>query len=192
VFVRRKGVSGSYALTAIRAAEVEAPERGARGGGALEDRSVEALVAAHQRGLIQFLLRYVGDEDTARDLAQQAFIQALTHLDRFRQESALRTWLFRIARNLATDHLRTRHRDEPLEDQDAADPNARSWVGGDVPRLRAAVGRLPRRQREVVELRAYEEMEFPEIARVLDTTALAARVNYHFALKRLRKELGVP
>jgi RNA polymerase sigma-70 factor (ECF subfamily) len=182
---RLEGVSqGSLAPTAPPSVPIDAPAEAAA------PPAVEELVAAHQRGLLRFLGRYVGDQEDARDLAQEAFVRALSGARRFRGDAQLRTWLFRIARNLAVDHLRKRGRGLPLPAEPTAAP--RDAEHADLVRLRAAVRRLPRRQREVVELRSYEEMTFPEIAEVLHTTALAARVSHHFALKRLRKEMGEP
>jgi RNA polymerase sigma-70 factor (ECF subfamily) len=158
-----------------------------------EPPSVEDLVAAHQRGLVRFLVRMLRDEEAARDLAQEAFVRALSGLREFRGDAELRTWLFRIARNLAVSRLRRQGREQPIApDAPLAARDAGGEQRADLARLRAAVARLSPRPREVVELRSSEGMSFSEVATVLGTTALAARVSYHFALKRLRKELGEP
>ena len=62
-------------------------------------------------------------------------------------------------------------------------------VAGDEKSVKAAVARLPRRQRMIVELRVYRELSFREIAQALDTSANAAKVSYHHAVKKLEKYL---
>lgn len=63
------------------------------------------LVRLHQIHVRAYLGRFVDDDNTVDDLAQETFLSALRHLDRFRGESALRTWLLSIARNHALLHL---------------------------------------------------------------------------------------
>jgi RNA polymerase sigma-70 factor (ECF subfamily) len=70
------------------------------------------LVVIYQDRLYNGLLRLVGDQEEARDLAQEAFTRGLTKLNSFRGDASPYTWLFRIAVNLAISHLRKvqRHR----------------------------------------------------------------------------------
>jgi len=148
----------------------------------------DELMRSHQRAIYLLALRYVRDEDEAADLCQRAFVRALQSLPRFRGEAAFRTWLFRIAIRLAVDAVRDRGRTERLEGEPALPPSEPE-LPGDLARLRAAIERLPPRQRAVVELRTYEAMSFRDVARALGTTVVAAKVNYHYAVRRLRKEM---
>lgn len=68
----------------------------------------EELVRAHQEPLWRFLVGLVGDRSLAEDLAQETFLRAYRNLDRFGFRSRFSTWLFTIARNAATDELRSR------------------------------------------------------------------------------------
>jgi RNA polymerase sigma-70 factor (ECF subfamily) len=92
------------------------------------------------------------------------------------------------------DHGRraARHRLVPLDDGLAArdgDPHQRAEAGEAEARLAVGVSELPRLQREVFLLRAQQGLEYDEIAAALDTTAGAARVHYHHAVKRLKEML---
>jgi RNA polymerase sigma-70 factor (ECF subfamily) len=114
-------------------------------------------------------------------------LMSLKHVEGFRR------WLYRIATNLALNQLRdgARFRREP--GPEGVVPEQAHTALEDAERaatLRDAVARLPSRQRQVVELRVYEELSFTQIARLLDTTANGCKVNFHHANKRLRSLLG--
>jgi len=72
-----------------------------------EDAYAE-LVSRHQTPIHRFIYRYVGDEETARDLAQEVFVKAWFALDRVKAKARFGTWLFQIALNLCRDHAKSR------------------------------------------------------------------------------------
>lgn len=152
-----------------------------------ERAAFDELVKRHQRAILTLAHRILRSTEDARDVAQRAFVQVYRQLGRFRGESSFRTWLWRIAANLALDALRKRGRDARL----ALVPDERP--GRDLlaeHRLRRALEELPERQRLVVELRAFEELSFREIGEIVGSSEDAAKVNFHHALKRLRQALG--
>jgi len=176
-----------YQALAAQAEEAEAAlvARAQKG----DRQAFDELMRAHQRPVYSLALRYVHDPDEAGDICQRAFVRALTALPRFRGEARFRTWLFRITIHLALNALRDRARSEPLGSElEARRPDGE--LPGDLAKLRAAIERLPPRQRAVVELRTWEEMSFRDVARTLGTTVVAAKVNYHYAVRRLRKEMA--
>ena len=152
--------------------------------------AVEALVRRYQRPLFYLCYRYVRDQDAAADLTQRTFIKALASISEVRTPGLFSGWLFRIGVNLSLNHLRDGARfvrAAPPEDG-AAPPIEAVMVSAEESRaLQQAVSRLPRRQRMIVELRVYRELTFHEIAQALDTSANAAKVSYHHAVKKLRR-----
>jgi RNA polymerase sigma-70 factor (ECF subfamily) len=155
----------------------------------------EALVRRYQKPLYFFCLRYVHDHDAASDLAQRTFIKAMEKMDELRDARIFRSWLYRIGGNLALNHLRDNARfveeetatgDEPL----APEAEAQMEAAEDAVALRQAVAELPTKQRLTLELRIYEELSFKDIAEALDTTEGAAKVNFHYAVRRLRTLLS--
>lgn len=158
------------------------------------------LVQRHQRALFALCLRYVGDRDEAADLVQRAFVRVMGRLDDLREAGLFRAWIFRIGAHLALNHIRDHARFVPDEDQDdrAADPTRpeanpalerleAEEVSAD---LKAAVARLPTKQRMTLELRIYEELPFRSIAEALEISEGAAKVNFHYAVRNLRKLLA--
>jgi RNA polymerase sigma-70 factor (ECF subfamily) len=159
------------------------------------DRSAfEAIVTKYQAPLQRLVRRYVKVEEDAEDITQRTFARAFENLESFRAESHFRTWLFRIAINLAVDHTRGAYQTKtvPLSD-DVAFTNSlgtAKLVAAEVWRkVHARLEALPPRQRLVFELRTFHELSFEEVAAVVGSSEDAAKVNYHHALKRLRSLL---
>jgi RNA polymerase sigma-70 factor, ECF subfamily len=128
-------------------------------------------------------------------VVQDTFVRAFASLDGFRGDSALRTWLFTIARRLVLDRRRAaRRRGDQVEvhERDAATEydSLDSVVADETQRrLRAAMERLSPTQREVFVLRVSEGMSYREIADTVDTTEGAARVHYHNAMRAIKEFL---
>jgi RNA polymerase sigma-70 factor (ECF subfamily) len=159
-----------------------------------ERAAFDDIVRKYEAPIRRLVLRYVKVEEDAKDLAQRTFTQAFQALESFRAESHFRTWLFRIAVNLAVDHTRGAYQTKtvPLSD-DAAFTNSlgtEKLVAAEVWRkVSARLAELPPRQRLVFELRTFHELSFEEVAAVVGSSEDAAKVNYHHALKRLRSLL---
>ncbi|MDI1342351.1 sigma-70 family RNA polymerase sigma factor [Polaromonas sp.] len=133
------------------------------------------LVARYQDRIYRFLVRLTRSEDDALDLTQETFLRAYQGLPRWRPDALYKTWLFRIARNLAFDLLRRHKRVEFValdEDAEIADPapgpDAALETSQRLRLLEAALLRLPVEHREILLLREIEEMSYEEIAVVLD------------------------
>lgn len=154
--------------------------------------ALEALVRRYQRPLYRRCRGHLRDHDAAADLCQRAFLRALLHLGELREAAHFRSWLFRIAENLARNQLRDEARFVRAAGPEAAIParaHATIEAAERAERLRQAIARLPGRQRAVVELRVERELSFAQIARRLDITENAAKVSFHHAGKGLRRLL---
>ena len=163
-----------------------------RGG---DERAATALVARHAPALSRFAAN-LGARDEVEELVQDTFVRAFSSLDSFRGESSLRTWLFTIERRLLLDRRRSeRRRSENvgLDERDGAteyDALDGVLAAETEMRLREAVGRLTRTQREVFTLRVTEGLSYREIADVVGSTEGAARVHYHNAMRAVKEYLS--
>jgi len=162
-----------------------------------ERRAFDELVRRHQRSIWRIARRYLRNDADASDVAQQTFVRAYRALDGFRGAASVRSWLYRIAINLALNHLRDNKREIP--DEIGEDRLSRGATGPqqiiadeEAARLRAAIAELPPKQRMVLELRVFEDLSFREVAEMADCTENAAKVNFHYAVKRLKEILGDP
>jgi RNA polymerase sigma-70 factor (ECF subfamily) len=157
-----------------------------------DERAATELVRRHGAAVGRFLFSCGAATGDIDDLVQETLFRAFRALDGWRQEASFRSWLFTISSNLLKDEFRKRKGRQmfSLDDRDLPD---RSDPAGDLAaseaedRLREGLSRLPRLQREVFLLRAQEGTDYEQIARALGTTAGAARVHYHHAVKRLKE-----
>lgn len=150
----------------------------------------EALFAEHQPGVLRYLTRVVGHADTARDLTQEVFLR-ISRADVPRASSEqLRGWVFRIARNLALNHLRDRgRRPDPAPLPETSAQPARQELSVAVGE---ALARLADLDRDVFLLREAAGLSYDEIASACELTTDAVRARLHRARLQLRDALDGP
>lgn len=155
----------------------------------------ERLIARHLADVYDVALRVLGDRDLAQDAAQDAWVNALAALGRFRGEASFRTWVLRIASNSARSLARRRARWREVDIAAAGDvpgnddPSVGIRFSAEAERVAEALARLPEKQRLAVSLRVYQGLSYQEIAELTASTEGSARVNYHLGIKRLRELL---
>jgi len=151
------------------------------------ERTYLDLVADYQSAILNYLWRMVGDAELAEDLTQETFTRAWKALDRLEldddAEARRRAWLYRIAHNAATDHLRRRARLRwvPLDvarNRGGGDPSP--GVVGRQP-IERAMATLTDDHRQVLLLFAHAGLTGDEVAEVLGITSAAARKRYQRA-----------
>jgi RNA polymerase sigma-70 factor (ECF subfamily) len=155
----------------------------------------DLLVRRHQKGMWRLIRRYVRRDADAADVTQLAFVRAFRGLAAFRGTASVRSWMYRIAINCALSWLRDHRREQPAELADdaatCANPApAQLSAGDDRALLRRAIDQLPPKQRLVLELRVFDDLSFKEVAELADCSENTAKVNFHYAVKRLRDILG--
>lgn len=144
------------------------------------------LVRLHAQGVLNVIYRMCGDAQLAEDAAQEAFIRAWQNLSAYRPQASLRSWLYRIAVNAATDMLRKERRILPdaMEEMNLTDgrPGLESLVlQHERTRLvQEAIVSLPEASRAVLILREYEGLSYHEISSTLDIPigTVMSRLNY--------------
>lgn len=170
-----------------------------------DESSFELLLRRYRTPLVNFLCRMVRDRAAAEDLAQEVFLRVYRARKKYAPSAKFTTWLFRIATNLALNALRDgRYRqlevslDEPPEDaQPALDlPDRRPGVEEQIVRrdraaqVWRAVSALPEKQRAAVLLHKYQELDYGEIARILDCSESALKSLLFRAYEVLRVQLA--
>ena len=153
----------------------------------------DEIVRRHRRSVYQLCYRFAGTHEDAADLAQDVFVRAFKGLARFKGDATLGTWLYRVAVNVC---LKRRALKRPVvEPLDAAaraddrhdDPLALAVRAERARTLRAAIAKLPPRQRATVILRVYQDLSHEEIAGVLGSTVGAVKANFFHAMGNLRR-----
>jgi len=160
-----------------------------------DQAAFDVLVRRHQKGMWRLIRRYVKSDADAADVTQLAFVRAFRGLAAFRGTATVRSWLYRIAINCALSWLRDHRREQPAEISEDALTNdnlapARLSAGDDRAQLLAAIAQLPPKQKLVLELRVFDDLAFREVADLAECSENTAKVNFHYAVKRLRDILG--
>ncbi|CAN5563642.1 RNA polymerase sigma factor [soil metagenome] len=152
------------------------------------------LVKKYQQKIYYHIRRIVVDHDDANDLVQNTFIKVWHHLDQFREDSQLYTWLYRIATNESLGFLKQKKKRFflPLVDVEKELYNKLTHsvsIDGDQLelKLQQAILSLPEKQRLVFNLRYYDEMKYEEMSEVLGTSVGALKASYHHAVNKVEK-----
>lgn len=161
-----------------------------------EKAAFDEIVERHRRAVYQVCYRFVNNHEDASDLAQETFVRAWKGLPNFKGESALSTWLYRIAVNVSLNRVSARRPvTEPLDADRFVDtvgeaPGEGLFREERVKAVRRAIAELPQKQRAALILRAYHDMSHQEIADVLGSSVGAVKANFFHALANLKKILG--
>jgi len=170
-----------------------------------DEESFDLLLERYRTPLVNFLFRMVRDVATAEDLAQEVFLRVYRARKQYSPTAKFTTWLFRIATNLALNSVRdNRHHQmdisldaPPEEDTAPMELPAREMridehmVERDRSKfIRQAVGSLPEKQRVAVLLHKYEEMDYAEIAKILECSEGALKSLLFRAYETLRVQLA--
>jgi RNA polymerase sigma-70 factor (ECF subfamily) len=172
------------------------------------DAAFRELVRRYERPVFSLVFRMVRDRETAEDLAQDAFIKVLNHIDRYRPEFKFSSWLFKIANNVAIDYLRKRQLDTISIDGSphAATQAEIEATSFDVvarqenaleemearelgTAIEQAIARLRPEYRSCIMLRHVEGRSYEEIAATLDLPLGTVKTYIHRARHELRRAL---
>jgi RNA polymerase sigma-70 factor (ECF subfamily) len=161
------------------------------------NKGFRLVVEKYSSKLYWHIRRLVILHEDADDALQNTFINAWKGIGDFRSESALYTWLYKIATNEALTLINKRKRNSAVSIDDLGSyfensHEGSTWFDGDEAqvKLQNAILQLPEKQRIVFNLKYFEEMPYEEMSRVLDTSEGALKASYHHAVKKIEKSLG--
>ena len=167
------------------------------------------LVDRHQRSLINFFYHLCWDRQAAEDYAQEVFLRVYSHLDRYEPQAKFTTFLFRIARNLWIDRMRTLavHGKPASLDSRSEGGEGRSLGERVASRslspveilakeeqqaaLQRALDQLPEEQKAVVILSEIQGLKYQDISAILDVPVGTVKSRMHTAMERLKELLTV-
>lgn len=157
---------------------------------ATKRKAFEQMVNVYSRKLywqIHYLLQNHEDTD---DVLQNTFIKAWRGIDNFKGESALFTWLYRVAYNESITFLKQQRHMTSIDDEDFVEPAhlvADEHFDGDETEslLMQAVSTLPPKQRQVFCMKYFEEQKYEEISELVGTSVGALKASYHIAVEKI-------
>lgn len=156
----------------------------------------DIIVERHRRSVYQLCYRFVSNHEDASDLAQEVFLRAYRGLKNFKGDASLATWLYRIGVNASLNRVTGRPpAAEPLEaagpivDREP-DPARQLLEHERSKRVRAAIARLPKKQRATLILRVYHDLPHQQIAEIVGSSVGAVKANFFHALQNLKRILS--
>lgn len=162
------------------------------------DRKHEAfsiLVNLYKKRIYGVVRKMVILHLDADDVVQEVFVKVWQNLDKFKHESTLFTWIYKIAVNESLSLLRKQKRyqwmDEDLMEAIHKAMPADTYVDGEQLQLQLqkAILQLPDKQRLVFNLKYYEDLTYEQIAAITETSEGALKASYHHAVKKIEEYL---
>lgn len=170
-----------------------------------DDEAFRLIFDRYARPIISFIYDMVGQRDLAEELAQETFVRAYKSLNALRDDAKLSTWLFGIAKNVARESLRSRHRenhrveiddDRVIEVSDEKLPPDRELLDKELNGvIQQALGALDEDKRTVFTLKVFQQRSYEEIAEITGFSIPKLKTDLHRARaemrRRIRPYLGV-
>ena len=165
-----------------------------------DDEAFRLIFERYSRPILSFIFDMVGERSLAEDLAQETFVRAYRNLSALREEARFSTWLFGIAKNVARESLRTRHRDERKVGMDE-DPVMQLCDGKPTPAvalldkelsgvIQQALGMLDEDKRLVFTLKIFQQRSYEEIAEITGFSIGKLKTDLHRARAEMRRRIG--
>jgi RNA polymerase sigma factor (sigma-70 family) len=146
--------------------------------------------------LFRFALRFLGNEEEAKDVVQEVFIRVWNGREQMNEVQNWEAWCMRITKNLSLDRIRTlaRKQTHPLETgydvrQETLSPHESTEIQESMSRVSQFIAALPEKQRQVIHLRDVEGYSYNEICEILELDMNQVKVNLFRARNAVREKL---
>ncbi len=154
------------------------------------------ILQRYQKKVYWHVRRIVINHDDADDVVQNTFIKVWENLEKFREDSKLYTWLFRVATNEALLFLNKKKAkfNTPIDEMDYSlldSLQSGSYFNGNAAelKLQTAILTLPEKQRLVFNMKYYDALKYEEMEEILGTSVGALKASYHHAVKKIEEFL---
>ncbi len=154
------------------------------------------LMSMYKERLYWHIRKIVISHDDTDDVLQNTFIKIFKNIDKFKGDSKLFSWMYRIATNESITHLNKKAKRnnigiETLQDHLVDNLEADVYFDGDEIQLKLqkALALLPQKQRLVFNMRYFENLKYEQISEILDTSVGALKASYHHARKKIEMNL---
>lgn len=155
------------------------------------------IVEQYSERLLLCAQNIVGDQATAEDALQEAFIKIWKNLHNFRGDSKPYTWCYTVVRNCALNELRINKR-QPLSGMDSevlellagASSDSLAWDAQEISnQLNVALETLPEKQKMVFEMRYFQNIHFSELSSLTGISEGGLKANFHHAKRKVEEQL---
>jgi RNA polymerase sigma factor (sigma-70 family) len=146
--------------------------------------------------LFRFALKFLGNEDEAKDIVQEVFIKVWNGRDQMEEVQNWEAWCMRITRNLSLDRIRsmTHKQTQPIEESfnvhhSALSPHETTEIQESMQKINQFIAALPEKQRQVIHLRDVEGYSYNEICDILELDMNQVKINLFRARNTIREKL---
>ena len=160
------------------------------------EASYRLLVSTHKQRLYWHIRKIVLNHENADDVLQNTFIKVFRHIDGFKGDSKLYSWMFRIATNESISFLNKEAKHlkidmKTLQEQQVDNLKADVYFDGDEIQLKLqkAIISLPQKQQLVFNMKYFDDLKYEEMSEILDTSVGALKASYHHARKKIERFL---
>lgn len=150
------------------------------------------LLKLYKERLYWHIRKIVIKHDDADDVLQNTFIKIFKNIDKFKGESKLFSWMYRIATNEAITFLQKKAKQNNVDIEDyqqqlTSNLESDNWFSGDEIQLilQKAIATLPQQQQLVFKMKYFDELKYNEISEILDTSVGGLKASYHHAVKKI-------
>lgn len=158
------------------------------------EQGFKLLMEHFQRPIYGYIRRLVVSHEDAEDILQEVFIRIFRHMEQFKAESSLSTWIYRIATNESLRLLNSR-KEKAVATEEVQEELMNKLMASDyidyenemAVKFQQAILTLPEKQRIVFNLHYYDELEYDAISRITGTKPETAKVNYHYAKEKIKE-----
>lgn len=154
------------------------------------------LLGLYQERLYWQIRNILKNHEDTDDVLQNTFIKIFRNIDKFKGESQLFSWMYRIATNEAITFLNNRAKKQQISSEELQQqvienlPNDVYFEGDEIQlKLQKAIATLPEKQQQVFNMKYFQELKYKEISDILGTSEGALKASYHHATKKIEEFL---
>ena len=157
-----------------------------------QNEAYQQLLSDYQRPLYSHIRNIVLNHDDADDVLQNTFVKVFQHLKKFKGDSKLFSWMYRIATNEALTFITQKAKKQgltskALQSKIVDNLKADSFFDGNEIQLKLqkAINLLPEKQQLVFKMKYFEEIKYEDMSEILGTSVGALKASYHHAVKKI-------
>ena len=162
-----------------------------------KELAFKTLVKRYKERLYWHIRKIVLSHDDADDVLQNTFIKIFRNIDKFKGDSKLYTWMYRIATNESITFLNSKAKQNQISNE-TLNENALQNLVADVYfegdeiqlKLQKAIAQLPRTQQLVFNMRYFDTIKYKDMSEILETSEGALKASYHIAVKKIKAYLN--
>ncbi len=160
------------------------------------EEAFRELISVYKERLYWHIRNMVKDHDDTDDILQNTFLKVYKNIGKFKGDSKLYSWMYRIATNESITFLNKKAKRQKISSEELQNQiigNLESDVyfeGSEIQiKLQRAITTLPEKQQQVFNMKYFEELKYREMAEILDTSEGALKASYHHAVKKIEEYL---